>query len=176
MLSTLHTNNAAGAIPRLIDLSVNPKILVSALSLSIAQRLVRVLCPDCKEEKELAEAEKKTLMLAVQSMKDEGKDLATYNINPNAPFKIFSPVGCDKCNGTGYRGRIGIFEAIKTDAEIEKIITENPSEREIKKAARAQGILTMRQDGAVKILNGITSIAEVQSRRGLERGIKATYC
>jgi len=97
------------------------------------------------------------------SIKDEGKDLLKYNINPDAPIKLFDKVGCDECNATGYNGRIGIFEAIKTDEAIEKIIPENPSEREIKKVARTQGILSMRQDGIVKILNGITSIEEVQS-------------
>ena len=78
-------------------------------------------------------------------------------------MKIYAQVGCDKCNDIGYKGRIGIFEAIKTDEAIEKIMPENPSEREIKKVASAQGILSMRQDGLVKVLNGITSLEEVQS-------------
>jgi len=159
----LHTNNAAGVIPRLIDLGVNPKILVSALSISIAQRLVRKLCVFCKKEKVLTEEESQTIKLVTDSIKAEGKSLLNYNINPDTPFKIFTPVGCEKCNNIGYNGRIGIFEAIKTNEAIEKIIPENPSEREIKKVARAQGILSMRQDGIVKILNGITSLEEVQS-------------
>jgi len=163
VFSTLHTNNAAGVIPRLIDLDANPKIMVSALSLSIAQRLVRKLCPFCKIEKAPDEKEAKTMKIIMDGIKEEGKNLSNYNINPDAPIKFFSPVGCDKCNVTGYKGRIGIFEAIKTDEAIEKIIPENPSEREIKKIARAQGILSMRQDGIVKILNGITSFEEVQS-------------
>lgn len=163
VFSTLHTNNAAGVIPRLIDLGVNPKILVSALSLSIAQRLVRKLCEFCKKENAPTEEETKTIKLVLESIKAEGKDLSKYNINPDASFKIFSPVGCDKCNKIGYKGRIGIFEAIRTDEAIEKIIPENPSEHEIKKVARSQGILSMRQDGIVKILNGITSLTEVQS-------------
>jgi len=170
VFSTLHTNNAAGVIPRLIDLGVNPKILVSALSLSIAQRLVRKLCQFCKKENSPTEEENKTIKIVLNSMKEEGKDFSKYLpagrqviFNPDASFKIFSAVGCEKCNNIGYSGRIGIFEAIKTDEEIEKIIPENPSEREIKKVARTQGILSMRQDGIVKILNGITSLAEVES-------------
>ncbi len=163
VFSTLHTNNAAGVIPRLIDLKVNPKILVSALSISIAQRLVRKLCTICKKEKTLTEEENKTIKLVMDSIKAEGKNLSSYNINPDASLKVFAPVGCEKCNSIGYTGRIGIFEAIKTDETIEKIIPENPSEREIKKVARTQGILSMRQDGIVKILNGITSFEEVQS-------------
>ncbi|HEV7424541.1 MAG TPA: GspE/PulE family protein [Candidatus Paceibacterota bacterium] len=163
VFSTLHTNNAAGVIPRLIDLGVNPKILVSALSLSIAQRLVRKLCKFCKKEYVPDEKEIKTIQSVLASMKEEGKDFSKYNIQSDVSFKIFSPVGCDKCNNIGYSGRIGIFEAIKTDEEIEKIMPTNPSEHEIKKVARSQGILSMRQDGIVKILNGITSVGEVQS-------------
>jgi type II secretory ATPase GspE/PulE/Tfp pilus assembly ATPase PilB-like protein len=163
VFSTLHTNNAAGVIPRLIDLGVNPKILVSALSLSIAQRLVRKLCTFCKKEYTPTEKEVGTIKLVMESIKGEGKSLSNYNINPDAPLKLFTTVGCDKCNVTGFKGRIGIFEAIKTDEAIEKIMPENPSEREIKKVASAQGILSMRQDGLVKILNGITSFEEVQS-------------
>ncbi len=163
VFSTLHTNNSAGVIPRLIDLGVNPKIMVSALSLSIAQRLVRKLCQFCKKENEASAEDTKTIQVVLDSIKSEGKNFLNYNIKPEGPFKVFSPVGCDKCNKIGYKGRIGIFEAIKTDESIEKIINENPSEREIKKVAHNQGILSMRQDGMVKILNGITSIAEVQS-------------
>ena len=163
VFSTLHTNNAAGVIPRLIDLNANPKIMVSALSLSIAQRLVRKLCLRCKVEKIPNQKQKEIMKLIMDGIKEEGKSLSNYNINPNAPIKLFSPVGCEKCNMSGYSGRIGIFEAIKTDEAIEKIMPQNPSEREIKKVARTQGILSMRQDGVVKILNGITSFEEVQS-------------
>jgi type IV pilus assembly protein PilB len=163
VFSTLHTNNAAGVIPRLIDLGVNPKILVSALSLSIAQRLVRKLCQFCKKEIAPSEAEVQTIQKVIEGMKTEGKDLSRFGVSFEAPFRIYSPVGCEKCNMTGYTGRIGIFEAIRTDEAIEKIMPENPSEREIKKVSATQGILSMRQDGVVKILNGITSIPEVQS-------------
>ncbi len=163
VFSTLHTNNAAGVIPRLIDLGVNPKILVSALSISLAQRLVRKLCASCKKERELTPEEIKTMKLIIDGMTAEGKQISNYNLNPDGPFKTFEAVGCDKCNKTGFKGRIGLFEAIKTDEEIEKIIPENPSEREIKKVARTQGVLSMRQDGLIKILNGVTSFVEVQS-------------
>ena len=163
VFSTLHTNNAAGVIPRLIDLEVNPKIMVSALSLSIAQRLVRKLCQNCKKEKTLSDTDKNTIKIVLDSIKEEGKDLTKYNINIESAFKLYEPAGCKKCNNTGYKGRIGIFEAILTDEEIEKIMPANPSEREVKKIARKQGILSMRQDGMVKIINGITSLEEVQS-------------
>lgn len=163
VFSTLHTNNAAGVIPRLIDLDVNAKILVSALSLSIAQRLVRKLCQECKKEKPLTDEESKIIKNIIDGAIAEGKDLSKYGIDPNAPLKMFTAVGCEKCNMTGYKGRMGIFEAIKTDEAIEKIMPQNPSEREIKKIASAQGILSMRQDGIIKMLAGITSYDEVKS-------------
>jgi len=163
VFSTLHTNNAAGVIPRLIDLGVNPKILVSALSISLAQRLVRRLCAFCKTEGIPSPEESKIITSILAGMASEGKNLLNYNIKEGPGLKTWKAKGCDQCNGTGYSGRIGIFEAIRTDEEIEKIMPENPSEREIKKVASTQGILSMRQDGLVKILSGITSFAEVQN-------------
>jgi type IV pilus assembly protein PilB len=161
VFSTLHTNNAAGVIPRLIDLDVNPKTLVSALSLSIAQRLVRKLCDNCKKEKIDNEKESKIIKKVIEEAQKNGKDFSTYGIDVNAPIKIFEAVGCDKCNKTGYYGQMGIFEAIYNDAEIEAIIPQNPSEREIKKIAAKQGTLNMKEDGVVKVLKGITSLEEV---------------
>jgi len=163
VFSTLHTNNAAGVIPRLIDLSVNPKILVSALSLSIAQRLVRKLCNNCKKEKAITEKEMRIIKNISDKAISNGKNFINYGIDMNSPLKLYEPVGCDKCNKTGYKGRMGIFEAIQKDASIERIIIENPSEREIKAVAAKQKSLTMREDGIVKSLKGVTSMEEVAS-------------
>lgn len=161
VFSTLHTNNAAGVIPRLIDLEVNPKTLVSALSLSIAQRLVRKLCVNCKKEKAITEKEIKTIKGILDEAKIHNKDISAYGIDLNAPFRIYEAIGCNECNKTGYKGQMGIFEAIYNDAEIEKIIPQNPSEREIKKIAANQGTLNMKEDGIVKVLKGITTLEEV---------------
>lgn len=164
VFSTLHTNNAQGVIPRLIDLDVNPKILVSALTLSIAQRLVRVLCPVCKvvdikrTPEEIALVEN-----VITNAINEGKDMKKYNIEKGMEFKMYAPVGCESCNLTGYKGRIGIFESIKTDEAIEKIIPNNPSEREIKKVSQLQHLLDMKEDGIVKLLGGVTSFDEIKS-------------
>ncbi|MFA6274187.1 MAG: hypothetical protein WC662_03425, partial [Candidatus Paceibacterota bacterium] len=130
---------------------------------SIAQRLVRKLCPVCKKEEFPTEIQTKTIKMILEEARTEGKDLKKFGIDFDAPIKLYSPVGCDKCNITGYKGRIGIFEAIKTDEAIEKIIPENPSEREIKAIAAKQGILSLRQDGVIKILTGATSYEEVAS-------------
>ncbi len=163
VFSTLHTNNAAGVIPRLIDLEVNPKILVSALSLAIAQRLVRKLCTVCRVEKTPTDEEKKIINQVIDDAKAHNKNLSDYGVDITNGIKLFAPVGCDKCNKTGYKGRMGIFEAIQNDAAIEGIIPKNPSEREIREVASTQGILNMKEDGIVKVLTGITDLAEVQS-------------
>jgi len=163
VFSTLHTNNAAGVIPRLIDLEVNPKILVSALSLSIAQRLIRKLCENCKKEKVIDDEEMKIIKNISEKAKSNNKDFIKYGVNMNAQLKMYESVGCDKCNKTGYKGRMGIFEAIQNDENIEKIIIKNPSEREIKAIQAKQGSLSMREDGIIKVLKGITSLEEVKS-------------
>jgi type II secretory ATPase GspE/PulE/Tfp pilus assembly ATPase PilB-like protein len=154
VFSTLHTNNAAGTYPRLIDLGINPKVLTSAISIAIAQRLVRKLCPVCRKETTLAGKEKETVTRILST-------ITTVDKIPQTE-KHFVPVGCSACNNTGYKGRIGIFEAILTDTAIEEIVNMNPSEREIKKAALPQGILDMLQDGIIKVLQGVTSIEELR--------------
>lgn len=163
VFSTLHTNNAAGVIPRLIDLDVNPKILVSALSLSIAQRLVRKLCANCKKEKSPSSDDLKIINQVIDDAKIHNKNMSDYGVDTSNGIKIYEPVGCEKCNKTGYKGRMGIFEAIQNSEEIENIIPKNPSEREIREVASKQGILNMKEDGIVKVLTGITDLEEVKS-------------
>ncbi len=163
VFSTLHTNNAAGVIPRLVDLDVNPKIMASALTVSMAQRLVRKLCNNCKAEKRPSPEEEKELRETLKTAVKEGKDLSTYGISEDQELKIWEPVGCAECSFIGFKGRIGVFEAILTDEKIENLIPENPSEREIKKISQTQGILDMKEDGIIKILKGITSIDELKS-------------
>lgn len=162
VFSTLHTNNAAGTIPRLIDLGVNAKIISSALNISLAQRLVRKLCLECKKEDAPNEAEKKTILSILERLEKGNKNYALLEIGENKDgSKIWRAVGCNKCNNTGYKGRLGIYEGIITDENIEKIITTNPSEREIKKVAESQGLLDLAEDGIVKVLKGITSFDEL---------------
>lgn len=162
VFSTLHTNNAQGVIPRLIDLDVNPKILVSALTLSIAQRLVRKLCTNCREERPVTEIERTHINRIWDQAVSEGKDMNSFGVQKDIE-KLWSAKGCTECNNTGYKGRLGIFEVIKTDENIEKVITQNLSEREIKKISEKQGYLDMKEDGLIKILQGITDFEEVES-------------
>ncbi len=163
VFSTLHTNNAAGAFPRLIDLGINPKIITSAINISIAQRLVRTLCPHCKKETSM-NADTQTLINAILlQIKDPSY---TEGIQKE---HVWEPVGCDVCNMTGYIGRIGIYEAILIDEHIEKIVRDNPSEREIRTAASNQNLLTLKQDGILKVLSGLTSLQEISRVIDLEK-------
>ncbi len=156
VFSTLHTNNAAGTIPRLIDLGVNAKIISSALTLSIAQRLVRKLCVRCRQEKTLAGPEQELVQKVLDSIKKKRPDFT-----PNQTTKAWEPGKCIECNNTGYKGRQGIFEAIVMDDNIAAATVNNPNERDIKTAGIAQGILDMRQDGILKVLEGTTSLREL---------------
>jgi len=155
VFSTLHTNSAAGAFPRLIDLNVNSKTISSAVSIVTAQRLIRKLCTYCKEETTPTEKEQKIIDSTLSSIQDK-----TYLEGLNS-IKIFKSKGCDKCNGTGYKGRVAVCEAILTTKEIEEVINSNPSEREIREAAKTQNLLDMKQDGILKILKGISTIDEL---------------
>lgn len=164
VFSTLHTNNAAGVIPRLIDLGISAKTIPSALSLAIAQRLVRKLCTECKTKRPATEEEKNIIDRIVTQAQQEGKDLSLFGSVYTRPDTLFSATGCTHCHMSGYKGRIGIFEAIQVNTkEVEEIIPNYPSEREIKEIAKKQGILDMKEDGVAKVLAGITTLEEVSS-------------
>ncbi len=156
VFSTLHTNDAAGTYPRLIDLGVNPKVMTSAINISLAQRLVRKLCPYCKKKISVDGAAKKTIDTVMAGIKD--RSLVT-GLDATA---MYQSVGCAKCNNLGYKGRTGLYEAILTDEALEKILVQNPSDREIKEVTKDQGILDMREDGVVKVLKGVTSLDELR--------------
>jgi type II secretory ATPase GspE/PulE/Tfp pilus assembly ATPase PilB-like protein len=175
VFSTLHTNSAAGSFPRLIDLGINPKIMSSAINIALAQRLLRKLCQFCKKEIMLGTPEvendpttgkamiraKRLIDGVVATIVD--KTQIPANIN-----KICISTGCEKCNKTGYKGRIGIYEGIKLTPEIDKVIEYSSSESEIANTALAQGLLNMTQDGVVKILQGVTSLDELERVISLE--------
>jgi type II secretory ATPase GspE/PulE/Tfp pilus assembly ATPase PilB-like protein len=156
VFSTLHTNNAAGIFPRLIDLGVNPKIMTSAISIGIAQRLLRRVCTNCAEKIPMPEDRKKMIEFHVANIKRKGEEV----LQTESVYKAHEG-GCEKCNGTGYKGRLAIYEAILVDKEIEKVVYSNPSEREVEKAADHQNILLLVEDGIQKVLSGISSIEEL---------------
>ena len=162
VFSTLHTNNAAGVVPRLIDLGVNPKILASALSMAIAQRLTRKLCNKCKVKRPVTKEEEDTIRKTLVRAEKLGKDLKEYNVDSKQKIELYTAPGCVACNGTGYKGRIGVFEAIMADEAIQNIMPMNPSEKEIKDISEKQGILNMVEDGLIKCITGVTSIEELK--------------
>ncbi len=158
VFSTLHTNDAAGTIPRLIDLGVKPAIIAPAINVAMAQRLVRRLCIQCRTpvaaggdtagriKKELAGFPKEVL------------------VPPEAQWTIMQPhgSGCAACSGIGYKGRAGLYEIILVNDRVEQLILTSAPESDIKKEAILQGQLTMRQDGILKVLAGITDLAELE--------------
>lgn len=162
VFSTLHTNNAAGAIPRLIDLGVKPEIIAPAINVVLAQRLIRKLCVFCRKE------EKPNNEEAQMIKKNLDKMPKNYKIRLLDEIKIFRPSACPKCSQMGYRGRIGIFEAILINEEAERLIlgARSPSEVELNQILTKQGTLTMFQDGLVKVLNGISSLEELERVAG----------
>ncbi|OGY56802.1 MAG: hypothetical protein A2119_01920 [Candidatus Colwellbacteria bacterium GWA2_46_10] len=157
VFSTLHTNNAPGAIPRLVDLKVKVSSLASALRLVVAQRLVRKLCEKCKR---LVKIEGE-LKAKIEAFKNQVPQRA---IRPSQ-VKLYESVGCVSCN-KGFQGRIGIFELLTFDEEMAEILGKEVTEVQTRKAARAKGMVYMQEDGILKALSGITTIEEVEKVTG----------
>ena len=170
VLSTLHTNNAPASIPRFIELGIKPTLIAPSVNAFVAQRLVRKLCPHCKEEyvpaRETIDSIKK--ILSIISPK------AKLTI-PKTVEKLYRPVGCDKCHGLGFKGRIGIFEVLTITEPVEKLILEMGSEREITQAALEDGMITMAQDGILKAIEGLTSMEEVWHATGQTEFLEDIY-
>jgi type IV pilus assembly protein PilB len=154
VLSTLHTNNAAGVIPRLIDMKVEPFLLPSALSLMIAQRLVSEICQNCKEA---VEAPPQIQEMITRALVGVPREEAPFD----APYKIWHSRGCEVCHGRGITGRRALHEVLEMTPAFERIINEGPTAQKIIAEAKRQGMLTMRQDGVAKALNGLILMEEV---------------
>lgn len=166
VFSTLHTNNAVGAFPRLIDIGVDPRMIGSSVNLVMAQRLVRVLCDKCKKERPATEKE----MVIIKQI------LRTHPSPPEIPenLSLFEPVGCKECNQSGFQGRAAVFEAIIVDEAVEEAVIRDPREHIISEAATQQKIPTMTEDGIAKVIQGVTSLAELQRVVDLSNG-RHTY-
>ena len=146
VFSTLHTNDAPSAVARLADIGVKPFLIASAVRSILAQRLVRKLCPVCKAPAELTDKEMRALHLDASRV---------------TQASIFGPVGCQKCRGNGYRGRMGIFELFNIDDEVRGMINEGLTTSQLRRRARELGMRTLREDGIRKVLSGLTSGSEV---------------
>lgn len=145
VLSTLHTNDSASAVTRLVEMGIEPFLVSSAVDCILAQRLARRLCKDCKQEWR----PKKEVLLEAGYRED------------NLPDVVFRAGGCKKCGGTGYRGRLGVHEVLMMSEEISRLTVEEATAEDIKKVAIEQGMLTLRQDGLEKVRMGQTSIEEI---------------
>jgi|694.fasta_scaffold00337_70 type IV pilus assembly protein PilB len=180
VLATLHTNSAAASIPRLIDMGIEPFLLSSTINLALAQRLARRLCKDCKQEYEPSDAVKedvkkilgeKLLQIGLgesqigMKEKHETHDHPENQTTPpiDKKIKLYKPVGCDKCNNTGFKGRIGLYEVLKVNTEIKRLAEDNAPADKLHKQAIESGMITLVQDGYIKALWGITTIEEVLS-------------
>lgn len=154
VFSTLHTNSAVGGFPRLIDLGIDSRILGSSINVIIGQRLVRKLCSNCKQTYEADENDIKFIETILNN----------HPAKPNIPEKItlYKAVGCSQCGQSGYAGRTGIFEAIKMDEAVEEVVIRDPREHIILEAAKPQGIPNMIEDGIQKVVEGITSLEELE--------------
>jgi type IV pilus assembly protein PilB len=147
VLSTLHTNDAPGALTRLTEMGIEPFLTASAIECVLAQRLARKLCPECKEEyKPTDEALRQN---------DFPEEVIGQNIS------LFRPKGCHRCNNTGYKGRMGIYEVMLVSEAIERLTVERKSADEISRVAQAEGMVTLRADGIQKVIEGRTSVEEI---------------
>jgi type II secretory ATPase GspE/PulE/Tfp pilus assembly ATPase PilB-like protein len=151
VFSTLHTNDAPGAITRLVDMGIEPFLVASAIELVIAQRLVRRLCPNCCASQPISKV-KLLDTLAILECDAAEAELVTA---------LKHPVGCDRCRGTGYRGRIGLFEIFRLNDELHELILKRESTRTLTQAARKQGMRTLGQSGWEKVKAGHTTLEEV---------------
>ncbi|MEK7191934.1 MAG: GspE/PulE family protein [Patescibacteria group bacterium] len=159
VFSTVHANSAAGAIPRLLDLGVKPVTIGPALNLIIAQRLIRRLC-ECKSLEKASSGLEKQIkqFLAKLPKRVDQKEFQE--------IRIYKPVGCPRCGGLGYKGRVAVFELLKVDESFEKLIKPEASEGDLHQASLKQGMVTMQQDGILKVIAGMTTFEEVEGATG----------
>lgn len=168
VLSTLHTNSAAATLPRMLDMGAEPFLIASTVNVIIAQRLIRRLCPECRQPYTLEKKEVESLAKSynIESIFDylkkapESKkfvaDAKTWE-----EVTFYKPVGCDQCGEEGYRGRNGIYEVLAMDTDIRKLVTKQATSEELEDKARENGMGTMVEDGFIKIVQGVTSLEEV---------------
>lgn len=157
VLSTLHTNDAAGSVQRLVNMGVSPTDIASAVNAFMAQRLVRTLCPDCKKKIEASPDVKSHIEKVLKTIPPK--------VSIEVPKKIdfvFEAVGCPKCNNIGYKGRTTVSEVLLITKEMEELITKGPTTSEVQGLAVSQGMITMAQDGILKVLEGLTTMEEVE--------------
>ncbi len=158
VLSTLHTNDALGVIPRLIDMKVDSFLLPPSLNLMLAQRLVVRLCEQCKKAEKAPEKIQEIIKREIEKLPEEAVGNHKSEVGN---FKIYHSTGCSACQNKGVKGRVALCEILKMTPELEKIINTNPTEHHIFEETQRQGMISLRQDGILKALDGLVSIEEV---------------
>jgi type II secretory ATPase GspE/PulE/Tfp pilus assembly ATPase PilB-like protein len=154
VFSTLHTNSAVGAFPRLIDLGIDARLIGSSVNVIIGQRLLRKLCNECRAGYKPDAGE---IALITKVLKTHPKPPAV-----TADLQLYKPTGCERCNFSGYKGRQGVYEAILMDDKVEEVVINDPRESVILEAAFGQGIPSMAEDGVERVVHGETSLEELQ--------------
>jgi len=168
VLSTLHTNNAIGVIPRLIDMKIEPYLLPASLILMMAQRLVGRLCDHCKQKVEATGSLKEEIEKSIAALPKELREKYQKD-----KYEIYLPQGCKECNYKGIKGRMPLFEVLKMTPSLEEIVLKDPSAANLQQEAEKQGMVTLRQDGIIKALEGLISIDEVlKETMEREQGLK----
>jgi type IV pilus assembly protein PilB len=157
LLSTLHTNNAIGVIPRLVDMGVGPFLLPTSLNLAVAQRLVRRLCDHCKKEVAVSDEISQIIEEELAKLDPSQREVLSWK----KPFKIYRPTGCKFCGNKGTKGRIALYEMLIMTPQLERIINKELNEAKIKEEAQRQRMITMKQDGISKALQGLISFEEM---------------
>lgn len=163
VFSTLHTNDAVGAIPRLIDMGVEPFLLSSSLRAVAAQRLVRRICLKCKEEVKISPAVSELIKKEIEGISAE--EMQKYGLDLSQGIKTYKGRGCEECNKTGYKGRVAIIELVDSTPAIQELIASSDktdNEQLLRKEAKNQGMIRMKQDGILKVLVGTTTLSEVE--------------
>ena len=161
VLSTLHTNSSLGAIPRLIDMGIESFLLASSLKVVAAQRLVRRICLECKQEIKVNDTVIKYINDRIENLPKN--EIEKYGIDLSQGIHVYEGKGCEACENTGYKGRIAIFEAVEIDNDMKEIISEkNGSELDIQNYAEKSGMIKMEQDGILKVIKGLTTLEEVE--------------
>ena len=156
VLSTIHTNDAAGTVPRLVDIGIKPETIAPAVTMAMGQRLLRRLCLKCRKPQPLAGDELKRTIEQLTPIRERFK-LPELNDK----LSTYGPVGCSECNNTGYQGRVGVYEVFEVTRDMERLILSSPSVSDVRDQAIKDGMVTMLQDGYLKLVEGTTSVDEI---------------
>jgi type IV pilus assembly protein PilB len=165
VFSTVHTNSSSGALPRLLDMGAEPFLLASSMTAAIGQRVLRKICDNCKSayvpEQTVVDDVQQVLGKMFDGWLKSNPEKSAQASKNKAPFMLYKGAGCEKCGNSGYFGRIGIYEVLRVTEKIARLILERADAATIEKQAMEDGMIIMKQDGYLKVLEGISTLEEV---------------